>query len=228
MDQNLKAALVVLAIGVNEIFSSLARADDQAAIAKLMADPTEQQHILSAARNSSVVLQNPCPTAQYVIDKKFSPYQPVSLDSTGKIVSGGWKQIVDEQGCGINRVLNVLVWAQESKGLSVMPLLPGTTHADFVLQKDAVKYAVQALATVPGGREANCKIGYVADTEFVEQENTTLPGAKGPPWRELWTLASCTQKMLMPVHFIPDATGTSISAGPSTAIKIVPLTDGHL
>ena len=108
-----------------------------------------------------------------------------------------------------------------------MPLLPGGTHADFVLQKDAVKFAVQALATVPGGREANCQIGYVADTEFVERENVTLPGAKGPSWRELWTLASCTQEMLVPIHFIPDSTGTSISAGPNTAIKVVPLPGGH-
>jgi hypothetical protein len=228
VDQNLKAALAVLALGVNWIFLSVARADDQAEIAKLMADATEQQHVMSAAKKSTVALQNPCPTAQYSIEKKFSPHQPVSLDSAGKIVTGEWKQVVDEQGCGIHRLLNVLVWAQESKGLSVMPLLPSTTHADFALQKDAVRFAVQALATVPGGREANCQIGYVADTEFIEQENTTLPGAKGSSWRELWTLASCTQKMLVPMHFIPDATGTSISAGPNTAIKVVPLADGHL
>jgi hypothetical protein len=228
LGQNLKAALFVLALGANEILSSVACADDQTAVAKLMANRAEQQHVVSAAEHSTVVLQNPCPAAQYSIEKKFSPYKPVSLDGTGQIVSGAWKQVVDQEGCGIKRVLNVLVWAQESNGLSVMPLLPGTTHADFVLQKDAVKFAVQALATVPGGREANCQIGYVADTQFVEQEDTTLPGAKGPSWRELWTLASCTQKILVPMHFIPDSTGTSISAGPNTAIKVMPLTDGHL
>jgi hypothetical protein len=203
-----------------------ARADDAtAAVVKLLSDPTQQQQVVSAAGRSTVVLQNPCPTAQYSIEKKFIPYRPVSLDGTGQIVSGAWKQVVDQEGCGNKRVLNVLVWAQESKGLSTMPLLPGTTHADFVLQKDAVPYAVQALATVRGGREANCQVGYVADTQFVEQETTTLPGAKGPSWRELWTLESCTQKMLVPMHFIPDATGTSISAGPNTAIQVVPLSD---
>jgi len=227
VDQNLKATLVVLALGVNEILSSIARADDKAAVAKLMADPAEQQHVLNAAEHSTVILQNPCPTAQYNIEKKFVPYEPVSLNSTGKIVAGAWKQVVDEQGCGVKRVLNVLVWAQESNGLSVMPLLPGTTHADPGLQKDAVKFAVEASATVPGGREAHCQIGYVADTEFVEKENTTVPGAKGPSWHELWTLASCTQTMLVPVHFIPDSTGTTIYAGPNTAIKVVPLTKGH-
>jgi hypothetical protein len=220
-------ALVAIGLALIGTFGSIACADDLAEIAKLMADPVEQQHVLSVAGHSTVVLQNPCPAAQYSIEKKFSPYQPVTFDSTGKLVSGAWKQVVDEQGCGSKRVLNVLVWAQAANGLSVMPLLPGGTRADVALQKDAVKYAFQALATVPGGREANCQVDYVADTEFLQQEEATAPGGKGPAWQELWTLASCTQKMLVPVHFIPDATGTSISVGPNTAIKVLPLTQGQ-
>jgi hypothetical protein len=204
----------------------VACADDPTAIATFTANPTVQQHLLSAAERSTVVLQNPCSTAQYEIEKRYVPYKPLGLDTTGAIIAGAWKQTIDEAGCGIKRMLNVVVWAEESKGLSMMPLLPGTTHADFVLQKDAVVFAFRALTTVPGGREANCDVGYVADTAFVAQENTTLPGAKGPSWRELWTLASYTQKMLVPMHFIPDATGTSISAGPNTAIKVMPFAGG--
>jgi hypothetical protein len=224
---SLRAVLVVLMLGSGGVLSLAARADDQVVIAKLMANPSEQQSVLSAAQRSTVVLQNPCPSAQYNIETKYFPYTPPVLDSAGQITSGAWKQVVEGQGCGTKRVLNVLVWAQEAKGLSMMPLLPGASRADLALQKDAVKFVVQALATVPGGREANCKIGYVADTEFLEQENTILPGAKGPSWRELWTMVSCTQKALVPVHFIPDSTGTSISAGPNTAIKVLPLTEGH-
>jgi len=220
-----KAVVAAMGLGLIGTLGSIACADDLAAIAKLMGDPAEQQPVMSVAGHSTVVLQNPCPAAQYSIEKIFIPYQSVTFDGTGKLVSGAWKQVVDEQGCGIKRVLNVLVWAQAANGLSVMPLLPGTTHADVALQKDAVKYAFQALATVPGGREANCQVGYVADTEFLQQEEATAPGGKGPAWRELWTLASCAQKMLVPVHFIPDATGTSISVGPNTAIKLMPLTE---
>ena len=226
MDKNLKAALAVLGLLYGAV-PSIACADDQPAVVKLMSDPTEQRHVMSAAAQSTVVLQNPCPTAQYSVEGKFIPYRPVNLDSTGKIASGAWKQVVVEQGCGIKRVLNVLVSVQDSNTVSIAPLLPGTTHADPILQKDAVRYAVQSLATVPGGREENCRIGYVANTEFVEEGSSTLPGAKGPSWRELWTLASCTQKMLVPVGFIPDPTGTTISARPNTAINVMPLTEGH-
>jgi hypothetical protein len=106
-------------------------------------------------------------------------------------------------------------------------MLPGTTHAGPVLQRDAVGYAVQVVAAVPGGNDPNCKIGYVEDTEFVSQEDTAIQGGKEPPWRELWTLVSCVQKMQVPMAFIPDATGTSISAGPNKAVKVIPLGPGE-
>jgi len=92
-----------------------------------------------------------------------------------------------------------------------------------VLQKDAMQYAVQALGTVAGGREANCTVGYVADTEYLGEEGEALPGSKGRPWKEVWILQSCTQKMRVPMQFIPDSTGTTITAGPGNAIEIVPL-----
>jgi hypothetical protein len=145
------------------------------------------------------------------------------VDASGKVAAGAWHQVIDEQGCGATRVLNVLVVAHAADKFDVIPLLPGATHADPQLQKDAVRYAVQAVAAVPGGREANCSIGYVGDTEFVAQESATLPGAKGPSWRETWTLVSCTHRALVPMHFIPDPTGTTITAGPSAAVKLVPL-----
>jgi hypothetical protein len=218
-----KAALAAGAVGIVCVVSSTAVGDDQTPLVKLLSDPTEQQHVISVAGRSTVILQNPCPTAQYTLEKKISFYKQPSFDSGSKLVDGAWKQVVDEEGCGVRRILNVLVFAQGQNNVSVVPLLPGTTRADAILQRDAVKFAVQAAATVPGGREENCQIGYVADTEFIEQESVTLEGAKGPSWRELWTLVSCTHKMQIPVHFIPDSTGTSISAGPNTAIKVIPL-----
>ena len=220
-----------LTLGALLALTTASRADDSAVmaqqdlIAQRMADPTHQQHVISAAARSTVMLQNVCPTAQYSIEKKFVPYQPVELDGSGVLIAGAWKQIVDLQGCGASRQLNVLVLAQGSKGVAVMPLLPGNTHADPVLQKDGVRFAVQATATVPGGHDPACKIGYVENTEYVAADDSTLPNAKGPGWSERWTLSNCTQQMVVPMHFIPDSTGTGIVAGPSDEIKVVPLRD---
>jgi hypothetical protein len=209
--------------GLCLLAAQVAVGDDKAAFAKLLQDPLEQQHVISGAGRATVFLQNPCAEARFSIEGRFVPYKPLSFDGSGAIVSGAWKQVVDEQGCGASRILNVMVIAQGVGKLAVVPLLPGETRADPVLQHDAVKFAVQALATVPGGREPNCTVGYVADTKFLAQEGETLPGAKGPPWKEVWTLESCTQRMLVPMRFIPDSTGTTISAGPNKAIQIIPL-----
>ncbi|MGO9801970.1 MAG: hypothetical protein ACLPTM_10095 [Steroidobacteraceae bacterium] len=216
-------ALLLAAPCVYMLCAEAAAPDANAALARLLSDPNEQQQVISGASRSTVLVQNPCPGAQYSIEKKFVPYNALSVDDAGNVLGGAWKQTVDEQGCGVSRVLNVMLVAQGAGKLAAVPLLPGATRADPVLQKDAVRYAVQVTAAAPGGREPDCTVGYVADTEYLGEEGETLPGAKGRPWKELWTLQSCTQRALVPMQFIPDATGTSISAGPNTAVRIVPL-----
>jgi|SRR5579863_209873 len=171
----LSDALYGLALLSGLFVSRAAFSDDQGAFARLLGDPSEQQHVINAAARSTVFLQNPCPAAQFAIEKQDVPYKPILTDARGRLSRGASRQ------------------------------------------------AVWALGTIAGGREANCQIGYIADTEFIEQASTTLPGGKGPAWRELWTLACCTQKMLVPMHCIPDSTGTTITAGPSSAIRIVRL-----
>jgi len=197
--------------------------DDEIAFDRLLNDTIEQQHVINAARRATVFLQNPCADARFSIENELRRYKPPSFDSSGKIVSGAWRQSVAEQGCGASRILNVMLIVQGDGKLAVFPLLPGGTHADPLLQHDAVKYAMQSLATALGGLEPNCTVMYVADTEFLAKEMQALPGAKSPPWKELWTLQSRTQKMLVPMQFIPDPTGTTISAGPNSEIQVVPL-----
>jgi hypothetical protein len=215
--------LLIGALGSCMLAAHAASGPDDSAFLHLLSDPAEQQHVIEVAGRSTVFLQNPCADAQFTVEKKVTPYKPLGFDASGNIVSGAWKQFVQEKGCGVTRALNVVVVVQDAGQLGIVPLLPGTTHADPVLQKDAMQYAVQALASVRGGREANCTVGYVADTEYLGEDGEALPGAKGRPWKEMWTLQSCTQKMRVPMQFTPDSTGTSITAGPNKAIEIVPL-----
>jgi hypothetical protein len=88
-----------------------------------------------------------------------------------------------------------------------------------MLQRDAIRYAVAAA----DGPEAGCRVGFVADTRFVDRESVTAPGAKAPAWHEVWTLQTCTKRIEVPVQFIPDATGTTVATGPGTAIRVIPL-----
>jgi hypothetical protein len=220
--------LTVTALGLIQLFSTAAFADNQEQFKKLLSDRAQIEHAVRVAGRSTVFLQNPCPAAQFNPQSRVVIYEPPAFDGANTIVSGAWKLSIDEEGCGAKRVLNVIVRAQSPNTLAVTPLLPGTTRADPVLQKDAVKIVVQAAATTSEAREPNaCQIGYIANTEFVDEESTRLPGSKGPSWREQWTLVSCTKRIEVPVHFIPDATGTSISAGPNTAVRVFPLDAKH-
>ncbi|MTJ82964.1 MAG: hypothetical protein F8N37_18425 [Telmatospirillum sp.] len=196
-----------------------AAVDGSAALSRILTDPDEQKTVLDAAGRSAVVVNNPCPTARYDLGGTVVIYRQPAFGDEGGIVSGAWKQVVREQGCGASRLLNVLVFVQSEGSVSAAPILPGTTRADPQLQKDGVGHALAAA----GGREENCKVGYVSDTRFIDQEASAVEGGRSPPWRELWTLMSCTRWMEVPMLFIPDQGGTTIVAGPSTAVRIYPL-----
>lgn len=204
---------------------------EETAFSRMLSDPAGQKQVVRIAARSTVMLRNPCVDARFDVQKNFVIYKPPAFDARGAIVSGAWKAVVNENGCATSRVLNVMVWAQSPGSLASAPLLPGSTHADPTLQKDAVHYATLAASLASaqspsGAQERDCRSGYIADTSFVETEDITLQGAKGPSWRELWTLVGCTHRLLVPMHFVPDPTGTTISAGPPNAVKILPLDDG--
>jgi hypothetical protein len=191
---------------------------EKANIKKVINDPTLLQSVINTAKKSAVIINNPCPSAKFSLNDKLAIYKPLIFDEAGTITGGAWKYVVQEEGCGATRTLNVLSIIANPKSLSTTPLLPGTTHADPLLQKDAVRYAV--IAT--GGPEKNCKTGYIEQTEFLKYEGAPLEGAKGAPWQELWTITSCTQKAQVIVHFIPDKTGTSITTN-LTETKFIPI-----
>jgi len=217
-----RAAAAVAGAGLLMLALSIARADDSAAVTRLMNDPAFRQRVVDSAKRSTVLLQNPCPDARLSIESEFGIYKPGTVDDHGRVTSGSWRMGVDEKGCGGQRRLNVLV-SISGATVAVTPMLPGTTHADPVLQNDAVHYASLALRGVPGGLEPNCNIGYVADTEFLREEPAGPSDVRGG-WRETWTLVSCAQKMVVPMLFIrADDGGTDIAPGGSRDIRILPL-----
>jgi len=190
-----------------------ARADDQALFSRFLSDPVQRQHVLDAAKRSSVVLNNPCPSAEFAINGKVAIHTPPQFDNSEQPISGAWKEEVVEKGCNLERLLNVyLIFDPNNKSLAVFPVLPGTSRTDLILQKDAQPH-VAAAALKPQDQACNTK--YIADTEFIRQKGEALQGAKGKPWDELWTMVICDKKALITMHFIPDKAGTAIVASPA-------------
>jgi hypothetical protein len=89
---------------------------------------------------------------------------------------------------------------------------PGDTHADLVLQRDALTYAIVGAQS----RAKQCSHFDVADTRFqaygLNNPKTADPGpsARFRPWWETWTLVGCGRKFDVPLSFAPDSTGTQV------------------
>jgi len=149
-------------------------------------------------------------TAQYSLATMPVVLKPMVFDSAGHPTAGMLKFPVKEEGCGITRILNTLIWVLRPGTAGLAALAPGTTHADPVLQKDASMRAFAA-AVAAARPDAACNVKYLADTKFIERENV---GSSTPsPWRESWTIVLCNKKVVVPVKFVPDLRGTTIVAG---------------
>jgi hypothetical protein len=183
------------------------------ALAGIIANPEHRKAVIEAAQQSSVWINNRCAGATFSIAVDVAIYQPLELDRERRPVAGSWRERVTAQGCGANRMLNVLTFVKSPGRLTSGALLPGTTRADPILQGDAFRYA--ALAAKP---RADCARIYVADTAFGGIQgaaNAGLPPQRrNPPWKEEWTVSACDSRSLVTLHFVPDATGTQITASP--------------
>jgi hypothetical protein len=146
-------------------------------------------------------------------DSKFdvSVLQPVQFSTDGRsLVSGMWREAFDATACGVTRRHNILS-VVANNGVHRIPMLVGSSRADVMLQRDAAPYLFAGAAKLAS---ADCKSNYVTDTRFIGFDGPAVPNAKaGPnarPWREEWTLWSCEKKIVVPIKFSPDSTGTKI------------------
>jgi hypothetical protein len=197
----------LLAFGLAAVCGA-AFAQDRTLMQVIATDPSVQQNALAAVKQSAVMANNPCPTAQYALTGRGEVYVPPERDASGVTTKGAFKLEFHEEGCGASRILNAFGVVQSPGKLALAPLLPGTTHATPQVQKGAMDLASAAA----GPAEKDCKIGYVADTQFVRQEVVAPGSATAAPWQELWTLVSCTRRAQVPMRFIPQAHGTQVVA----------------
>jgi hypothetical protein len=153
-----------------------------------------------------------CPSIKPA-DWQVTIYQPVQFGADGKPLTGAWKEIVTSEGCGFRKIFNVASVINADGSVKRIGLLPGTSHADMLLERDAIVQArTAAIAILP----KDCKQTLIVDTAFIAQEGkpapATVPGRDAHPWREEWTLKACDATAIVTLHFVPDATGTGINA----------------
>lgn len=150
---------------------------------------------------------------------KVTTLDPISFGTDGYPNAGSWKQSFPVSGCGNDTVLNLYFSATPEEKINTVVGIPGLTHADLVLQKDAVKYAdIGAHVAVK-----SCARFDVTNSSFIGYGipalSLTDPGpGNRRPWREMWALYGCGRSADVPIDFIPDKTGIRI-VQPAAAIE---------
>jgi hypothetical protein len=139
--------------------------------------------------------------------------QSITFDSNGIPNAGGWWERIPVAGCGNDTTINLYFAVGADGKIATIVAFPGTTRANLVLQRDALKFANLGA----GSRAKDCKQFVVTNTRFegfgLRNPATPDPGADARfrPWWETWMMAGCGQSLDVPINFIPDATGTTIN-----------------
>ena len=135
--------------------------------------------------------------------------------------SGVWKLTTRWTGCGKSKTFNLFYNIVPGGQSSRTALLPGTTIADPLLQRDGIAYAKLAIEA-NGPKPAGCKAIRVIDTAFGAYgpaAPAVRPGVDPRSWNENWTVDACGTAAIVKISFLPNATGTTISATVDKAAK---------
>jgi hypothetical protein len=137
-------------------------------------------------------------------------YGSIQTNANGDIVNAHWKETTDGVACGEKRSYVASVTIKDGK-TAVYALFPGQSAAGAVLQHDAVQYA-----GVGAGAADNCAVD-VLETSLPNGEpsdNTKVP------WDEKWTVRACGKRSVVTMHFVPNATGTTINVTPKETVAL--------
>ena len=147
---------------------------------------------------------------------------PPTFDKAGKPMSGEWRVITSLAGCGQSREFNLLYSFAPNGQMLRTGMLPGSSAADPILQRDALTHASTAMSrlTPPGCQD----IRYL-DTAFdaFGPPGVGVPaGREARSWTEKWTIWACGVQGIVKLYFTPDARGTSISTRLGEMDKVAP------
>ena len=158
--------------------------------------PARQQAVL---RSQQAIPGFDCPADPQIALAEVIPY-PVKPGAVSWIE----RYVV---ACTPRTMRNFLV-ILEGEQPRVIDLLPGTTNADPLLQRDALQGAVAAAAAV---MPKDCHKHIVADTRLVAKIE------RGAPWLEHWTYDLCGTRAQLEMTFTP-----SERSGTTWAAKLLP------
>ena len=173
--------------------------------------PANRALIAETAKNQIKLAIPACASGTFTPSGVVTVLDPPHF-AEGKPYVGAWVERVDATGCGPIHVLNVLTVAHADAPPQIVGMMPGDTHTDPMMQKNALQYA-QAIAA--RAAPPDCKQLAFIDTKFDGYtglpSNDVTDGRENRPWREIWTATVCGTLMDIGLTFTPNARGTALT-----------------
>ncbi len=146
------------------------------------------------------------------------PLTAITFGADGVPNSGSWKSEIPVRECGNDTILNLYYSvARDGVKIDTTVGVPGWTHANLRLQKDAFFYAQLGAS----GRAKSCRKFVVINSKFDGTVDALKSAPKSvlPPWRETWVLNGCGHDYSVPLDFVPRVDGTQISQDESAVVE---------
>jgi ribosomal protein S6 len=137
----------------------------------------------------------------------------LNLDDKGVAIEGIWREIVPGSACGEPRRLTVQVDVTR-QGLHYTALFPGESDCDSELQQDTLKNIELNFQALRIQKKKSCHLE-VVETHLVGPEATMQDNGILSQWKESWDVRTCGKVYVVPLTYIPDNHGTSISVATS-------------
>ncbi|HEU0118494.1 MAG TPA: hypothetical protein VFR09_07655 [Alphaproteobacteria bacterium] len=205
------ALLIILILGI----PLSAKADPipmSPELKSFMMRPDQRQGVVGMMMHQWDVLVGDCSSKQMKSTNVVIDIAP-TFDQSGMPIFGQWRVVSLVEGCDQSRVFNIQYSVPQSGPVQRTGLLPGTTAASMLLQKDALMYAFLSMQKLLPSKD--CKDVQYTDTKFIgfgEASPSAMEGREKRSWNEEWTVRACGVTGVVPMHFVPDATGTAIAA----------------
>lgn len=183
-----------------------------------LARPEQQQAYNEMIRQQWLAASGNCMTSQRR-DVNVLVDQAPTFNPRGEPVAGRWRVVGRVDGCGLSRTLTVQYSVGRDGQLVRLDLLPGTTAANALLQREASSLAILSMVPIA---PKNCTDVAVSDTKFVAFNSSDAAATGKRPWTEQWTVRACGVTGQVTVQFTPTASGTTISTRLSEKRKIGP------
>jgi hypothetical protein len=204
------AVAIVWSLGCSLVAAQTSLASPQ--FAQFLESKFNRDAVQTAVRNQVSKWPGACTVISF--DSKFevAVLQPSQFSADGRSLTAGASiESFAATACGVTRRHNVLNVVKDG-AVYRLPRLVGTSIADYQLQSDSALHVIIAAKRLAS---EGCTSFFANDTQFLAFEAEAIPNARAGrnarAWREDWTIWACGKEVVVPMLFIPDATGTTIS-----------------